>query len=101
MARVSAIFFVMGLAGAGAAQEKGVLLFDGKSFVGWDGDTKETWRIGDGCPVGGWLTKKIARNQFLASQREFKDFVLRLKFKLLGDSKKGFVNSGVQIRSQR
>jgi hypothetical protein len=101
MARVIAIFFVIGLAGAGAAQEKAVPLFDGKSFAGWDGDTKETWRIEDGCLVGGSLTKKIARNQFLASQREYKDFVLRLKFKLLGDSKKGFVNSGVQIRSLR
>jgi gluconolactonase len=83
------------------AWAKPVALFDGKTFAGWDGDTKETWSIKDGCIVGGTLTKKIARNQFLATTASYKDFVLRLKFKLLGDSKKGFVNSGVQIRSQR
>ena len=78
-----------------------VPLFDGKTFAGWDGDTQATWRIEDGCIVGGSLTKKVPRNQFLATQRGYKDFELRLKFKLLGDSKKKFVNSGVQIRSQR
>jgi len=76
-------------------------LFDGKTFAGWDGDTKDTWHIQDGCIVGGTLDRKIPRNQFLASTRSFKDFDLRLKFKLLGDAKKNFVNSGVQFRSQR
>src|SRR2546423_1878832 len=83
------------------AQAKPVALFDGKTFAGWDGDTKGTWHIKDGCIVGGSLEKKIPRNQFLATTASYKDFVLRLKFKLLGDSKKGFVNSGVQVRSQR
>jgi hypothetical protein len=86
---------------AGPAWAKPVALFDGKSFAGWDGDTKATWRIEDRCIVGGSLAKKIPRNQFLATKARYKDFVLRLKFKLLGDSKKGFVNSGVQIRSER
>jgi len=84
-----------------AAGGKPVPLFDGKTFAGWDGDTKETWRIEDGCIVGGSLSKKVPRNQFLATRRSYGDFVLRLKFKLLGDSRKGFVNSGVQFRSQR
>jgi gluconolactonase len=85
----------------GPAQAKPVALFDGKTFAGWDGDTKETWSIKDGCIVGGSLTRKIPRNQFLATRASYKDFVLRLKFKLLGDPKKGFVNSGVQVHSQR
>jgi hypothetical protein len=93
---------VLALAGVTApAWARPVALFDGKTFAGWDGDTKETWRIEDGCLVGGSLAKKIPRNQFLATTGSYKDFVVRLKFKLLGDPKKGFVNSGVQIRSQR
>src|SRR4051812_36785157 len=86
---------------AGADRGKPTPLFDGKTFAGWDGDTKQTWRIEDGCIVGGSLTRKIPRNEFLATTRSFDDFVLRVKFKLLGDSGKAFVNSGVQFRSQR
>ncbi len=80
---------------------KPVSLWDGKTFAGWDGDTKTTWRIEDGCIVGGSLTKTIPRNQFLATTHSYRDFVVRLRFKLSGDSKKHFVNSGVQFRSQR
>jgi hypothetical protein len=74
-------------------------LFDGKSFEGWEGDTTKTWRIQDGAVVGGSLTEKVARNEFLATKKSFKDFDLQLKFKLIG--KEGFVNSGVQFRSVR
>ncbi|RYD60952.1 MAG: DUF1080 domain-containing protein [Verrucomicrobiaceae bacterium] len=76
-----------------------ISLFDGKSFEGWDGDTQKTWRIQDGALVGGSLTEKVPRNEFLATKKSFKDFELRLKFKLVGTE--GFVNSGVQIRSVR
>jgi hypothetical protein len=86
---------------AADADTKPVSLFDGKSFAGWDGDTKNTWRIEDGCIVGGSLTKKVPRNEFLATKQSYVNFILKVKFKLLGDSKKTFVNSGVQIRSQR
>ena len=100
-ALVLAAIWALGLAWADEPPAKATPLFDGKTFAGWDGDTKETWRIQDGCIVGGSLTRKIPRNQFLATRASYKDFVLRLKFKLLGDPTKGFVNSGVQIRSQR
>lgn len=76
-----------------------VPLFDGKSFEGWEGDTQKTWRIEDGALVGGSLTEKVKQNEFLSTNKSFKDFDLRLKFKLVG--KEGFVNSGVQIRSVR
>jgi len=89
------------LAWAEEPPKKTTPLFDGKTFAGWDGDTKKTWRIEDGCLVGGTLTQKQPRNEFLATKMEYGDFVLTLKFKLLGDAKKGFVNSGVQLRSQR
>src|SRR5438132_14144151 len=83
------------------AADKSIALFDGKTFTGWEGDTRHTWRIEDGCIVGGSLNAKIPRNQFLASKDSHANFILRLKFKLLGESKKNFVNSGVQFRSQR
>ena len=84
-----------------AAAEKGgtVSLSDGKTFKGWDGDTNNTWRIQDGAFVGGSLTTRVPQNEFLATKRSFTNFVLRVKFKLVGTD--GFVNGGVQIRSER
>ena len=76
-----------------------VPIFDGKSFQGWDGDTQKTWRIEDGAFVGGSLAQTVPRNEFLATARRFTNFVLRVKFKLSGTE--GFVNGGVQIRSER
>ncbi len=76
-------------------------LFDGKTLTGWDVYTEKTWRVDEGAIVAGSLTGKQPQNEFLATKKEYGDFVLKLKFKLLGDSRKTFVNSGVQIRSQR
>lgn len=72
-------------------------LFDGKTFTGWEGDTQRTFRIEEGAIVGGSLQEKVPRNEFLCTTREYGDFELRLKFKVLG---KG-ANAGVQIRSRR
>lgn len=74
-------------------------LFDGKSFAGWEGDTKKTWRIEDGAIVGGSLDTVVPRNEFLCTTREFADFDLQVKFKLLGDRDK--VNAGIQFRTKR
>jgi hypothetical protein len=76
-----------------------VALADGQTFEGWDGDTNRTWRIQDGAFVGGSLTATVPRNEFLATRRSYTNFVLRLKFKLAGTE--GFVNAGVQVRSER
>ncbi len=78
---------------------KPVPLFDGKTFKGWEGDTAKTWRIQDGALVAGSLTEQVPRNDFLVTTASYGNFVLRLKFKLLGNE--GFVNAGVQFRSQR
>jgi hypothetical protein len=43
----------LGLASAQEPPAKAKPLFDGKTFAGWDGDTKKTWRIQDGTLVGG------------------------------------------------
>ncbi|QDT94868.1 family 16 glycoside hydrolase [Gimesia aquarii] len=69
-------------------------LFDGKSFDGWHGNEK-IFRIEDGEIVGGSLTEKVERNEFLRSNKEYDDFELKLEFKLLGDK----TNAGVQIRT--
>lgn len=74
-------------------------LSDGKSFKGWDGDTAKTWRIEQGAFVGGSLQSKVPQNEFIATTRSFTNFVLKLKFKLVGSD--GFVNGGVQVRSER
>lgn len=74
-------------------------IFDGKTFRGWEGDTLQTWRIQDGALVGGSLSETVPHNEFISTGRSYSNFVLRLQFKLLGDS--GFVNGGVQFRSQR
>ncbi|MBL9169724.1 MAG: DUF1080 domain-containing protein [Verrucomicrobiales bacterium] len=74
-------------------------LFDGKTFAGWEGDTNQWWRIEKGNIVGGSLVRTIPENQFLATTRDYTNFVLKLEFRLTGTN--GFINSGVQIRSQR
>lgn len=71
-------------------------LFDGKSFAGWEGDEK-IFRIEDGAIVGGNLKEKLPHNEFLCTKREYGDFELHVKFKVLGDK----VNAGIQFRSQR
>lgn len=88
-----------GVASTKAAEP--ISLFDGKTFTGWEGDTEKTWRLDNGTITGGSLKEQQPRNEFLASKKEYGDFELKLKFKLQGESKKTFVNGGVQIRSQR
>ena len=101
---IALIGIVVGLVSAGCASSGPsangpVPLFDGRTFNGWDGDTTTTWRIQEGALVGGTLKSKVPRNEFLATTRSFTNFVLRLQFRLLGSE--GFVNAGVQIRSER
>lgn len=73
-------------------------LFDGKTLANWEGDPK-LWRVQDGCLTGGSLTQTVTHNDFLASTRDFTNFVIRFQIKLTGTE--GFINSGFQIRSQR
>ena len=76
-----------------------VPLADGKTFDGWEGDTGKTWRIQDGAFVGGSLAEKVPHNEFLCTKKEYGNFELRLKFKLIGTE--GQMNAGVQFRSVR
>ena len=72
-------------------------LFDGKTFEGWEGDTNKTFKIVDGAIVGGTLEEKIPRNEFLCTTRTYTNFVLKLKFKLVGEG----ANAGIQFRTKR
>jgi hypothetical protein len=74
-------------------------LFDGATLTGWEGDIKHTWRIEDGAIVGGSLDRFVPRNEFLCTARNYGDFELKLKFKLLGDRNRA--NAGVQFRTRR
>jgi Domain of Unknown Function (DUF1080) len=74
-------------------------LFDGATLAGWEGDTKQTWRIEDGAIAGGSLGRVVPRNEFLCTTGRYGDFELRVRFKLLGARKQA--NAGVQFRTRR
>lgn len=92
------VTFLLGL-GVNAYSQQAVKLFDGKTFAGWEGDTVKTWRISDGMLIGGSLTEDVPHNEFIATTKTYKNFILKLKFKLSGTE--GFINTGVQFHSQR
>lgn len=90
--------FVVASFSALLAAIKPIRLFDGKSLTGWNGNL-QSFRLENGAIVGGTMKAAIARNEFLCTDQEYSDFVLRAKFKLLGDPAK--VNGGIQFRSKR
>lgn len=77
-----------------AAEEGFVSLFDGKTLNGWEGDAR-FWSVKDGVIVGSTDQVKTEHNTFLCTTKKYRDFVLKLEFKLRNH------NSGVQIRSER
>jgi len=72
-------------------------LFDGKTLAGWEGDPK-VWTVVDGAIAGGSLDRHQPRNDFLVTAESFGDFELTFEVRLRGT---GFVNSGLQFRSER
>jgi len=76
--------------------EKFTPLFDGKTFQGWEG-SRAVFRIENGAIVGGRLDRALPHNEFLCTKKEYGNFELRLKCKLLGKT----ANGGIQIRSRR
>ena len=85
-----------------AATDRSVVaepLFDGTTFTGWEGDTAHVWRIENGEIVAGSLDRRQEKNDFLCTKKRYGNFDLRLKIKLAGSE--GFVNSGIQFRSER
>lgn len=73
-----------------------VPIFDGRTLNGWEGNTS-LFRVQEGAIVGGSLDRRIARNEFLCTTATYRDFELRLAFKLVGEG----ANAGVQFRTAR
>jgi hypothetical protein len=71
-----------------------VSIFNGKDLTGWEGNL-DIWKVENGMMVGD--SPGIRRNEFLATEKSYGDFELRLDFKLHG----GVGNSGIQFHSQR
>lgn len=71
-------------------------IFDGKTFTGWEG-SKDFFRIEEGAIVAGALDRNIPKNQFLCTEKRYKDFDLRLRVKF--SSKEN--NAGIQFRTER
>lgn len=71
-------------------------LFNGESLRGWEGNP-DFFRVEEEAIVAGRLTDIIPQNEFLCTIKEYGDFDLRLKVKLVGQGD----NGGVQFRSQR
>jgi putative heme-binding domain-containing protein len=95
---VAAMLVTIATAASAAVAADPTKLFDGTSFAGWNGDTTNTWRIEDGAIVAGNPDKAAPRNEFLATDREFENFELKLEYKLACT---GGCNAGVQFRSKR
>ena len=74
-----------------------IALFNGHNLDGWQGNL-DVFRVQTGAIVAGSMDKPVARNEFLATEKEYENFELRLKFKLLGGAK---ANAGIQLRSRR
>lgn len=69
-----------------------VLLFDGKTLNGWEGDPA-LWSVRDGAIVGSTERRRIEGPVDLYHKTEFTDFILKADMKLRNG------NSGIQFRS--
>lgn len=90
--------FCLLVAPAVAADDAGFRpLFNGKDLSGWiTPDDKSIWTVENGEIVGRTTSKdQLKKNEFLVTDRDYGDFVLRAKVKLINH------NSGIQFRSKR
>ena len=96
---VSALALALGLgAGTLAVGGEGDFkpLFNGKDLSGWvTPDDKTLFTVENGEIVGRTKEGQLKKNEFLVTDRPYKDFTLKAKVKLLSG------NSGIQVRSKR
>lgn len=91
---LGAALLTVAVAASGWADEGWTDLFNGKNLDGWvQRGGKATYRVEDGVIIG--TSVPNTSNTFLCTDRDYKDFVLELDFKVNPE-----LNSGVQIRSQ-
>ena len=98
IALVLTILIVTGAAGNALAAEDAsnafTPLFDGKTLKGWHALPGGTWVVKDGAIVG-TSARSERRHGLLASDKEYSDFVVRFKFRVI----KG--DSGFYFRSEK
>ena len=71
--------FIAGLVlGQAPPGEGWVALFNGKDLAGWQAHGKEKWLVENGAILGQAVTDKYG---YLVTEKTYRDFVLRLKFK--------------------
>ena len=80
-----------------AAEKKDgwMLLFDGKTLNGWDGNP-EVWRVENGYISG--KAEKVGGNTFCITKQSFANFTIQADCMLIKG--RGFTNSGIQYRSK-
>ena len=60
-------------------------LFDGKTLAGWEcAPAPNLFRVEDGALTAGNEIDHIKRNDFLATTRDYTNFIIRFKIKLTG-----------------
>jgi hypothetical protein len=84
----------LAVAGMGFPQPGFKPLFNGRDLSGWQVDTPGLWQVRDGALVG--KHGGLEYNDFLRTSQPYRNFELRLKFRLVN----GQGNSGVQFRSK-
>lgn len=90
-----ALVSLLVLSAGASVRAQDTAFFNGRDLTGWKGLTQH-WSVKDGVLIGSTQPKGINFNTFLCSEREYGDFGLNFKVKLVGKS----ANSGVQIRSK-
>lgn len=71
-------------------------LFNGKDLTGWvQPEDKTLFTVENGEIVGRTPEKKLTKNEFLVTDKEYGDFTLKAKVKIRNG------NSGIQFRSER
>jgi|TARA_B110000908_G_C10173210_1_gene411954 hypothetical protein len=79
-----------------------VTLFDGKTLSGWKAVNPalaKYWAVIDGVITCSSGDKKMPKNTYLATTKEYQNFEFTCEFRLSGDQATGLINSGIQYRS--
>lgn len=84
------------------ASAETVSLFDGKTLKGWKpvkAANAKYWSVVDGVITASNGDQKMPTNTYIATEKNYQNFIFKCKFRLSGDHKTGLINSGIQYRS--
>lgn len=88
--------FALGAISQAAQTKKFYQLFNGKDLTGWvTPDDKTLFSVEDGEIVGRTKEGQLKKNEFLVTEKSYRDFELKVRVKLRNH------NSGIQFRSRR